>query len=632
DVFRWEAPDGTSVLAYIPYRYNDNLEPERLARELGEYKQKTGGLSHQLILYGVGDHGGGPTLEMLERWQEMQRVETFPAMRHTSPEAVLDRIPASRSELPTWRDELYLEYHRGTYTTHADMKRRNRSLEARLEAAEKLAVISGIPYPYGALEGAWKRVLFNQFHDILPGSGIRQIYEDAHAFYDQAEQLLDGSVARAIEALAEPKAGSLTVFNPLSAARGGRVELPALALGAVDAGPAHVEDEHGERHAVEADDGGRPFFLAPEVPGLGFRRFRVVAGRADVRSRELRAGRSWIENDRLRVTFSPSTGEIVGIYDKRARRDVLPASGRANRLQIFGDRPAVWDAWNISYTGEESVVRDVTLFRTEAGETAARAFIGRRFGASQFDQVIELRPGSPVIEIEHIVDWREEHRLAKLAFPVAVRADSAAFEIPYGVIRRSTSPRTPAERAKWEVSGQRWIDVSASDGSYGVSILNDGKYGYDVRGNVMRVTLLRAPMNPDSTADRGAHRFRIGIYPHVGSWEEARTPHIAAAFNAPLIAFPGAVRDDEPLAALDVDHVAITAIKRAEDDEESLVLRLVDVTGAGGPVRLRVKGGFGDTREADLLERPAQVPLSTEGGSILLSFRPWEIKTVIVRR
>lgn len=455
DVFRWEAPDGTWILTYIPYRYNDDLEPRRLVRELKEFKAKTGGLGHQLVLYGVGDHGGGPTLEMLERWQELRRVETFPAMRHTSPEAALERIRGASAEFPSWRDELYLEYHRGTYTTHGDVKKRNRGLEAKLEGAEKLAVVSGIPYPRAELEGAWKRVLFNQFHDILPGTSIPEVYADAHASYDEADQLLDGVIARATGALSIPGApGSFTVFNPLSAARGGRVEIPGAAVAQVAARPVHVVDEDGARYPVEEDERGGLFFSAPEVPGLGFRTFRLAPGRVPA-PRELRAGATWIENDVLRVTFSPATGEITSLYDKRARREVLERGGRGNRIQVFGDRPAVWDAWNIGYTGEEWTVREVALFRTEADPAAARAFLGRRFGASRFDQVLVLRPGSPVLEIEHVVDWREEHKLAKLAFPVAVRADSAAFEIPYGVIRRSTRPRTPAERAKWEVSGQR---------------------------------------------------------------------------------------------------------------------------------------------------------------------------------
>lgn len=637
DLFRWEAPDGTRVLAYAPLGFEPNVAPERLAWELREHSERNSGLSQAMTVYRAAEIGpdAHPLRDRLEAWEAIRRVETVPALVHASPDEALARIRASRSEFDTWRGALSSARDDDALSTRADVRKLNRDLEVKLETAEKLAVAADMPYPYATLESAWKQLLASQSHGILAGGSAPDVYDQVHERLDVAERMLDDVIARAGRALGLAAApGTFTVFNPVSSARGGRVEIPARALAELDAPATYVTDERGDHYTIETDEAGRPFLFAPEIPGLGFRTFRARAdaatGRAGAGQTVLDASSIHIENDVVSVGFSASTGEITSIFDKRNRREVLPAGARANQLQVFGSRPQMVGMGNPRRAVEPDSVRDVTRFATRADATAARAFVGRRFGQSQVEQTFVLRPGSPLLEIEHFVDWRDPRTLVKLAFPMAVSADSVTFEVPYGVVRRSTNPPLVGGIPS-DVLGQRWVDLSSPSQRYGVSILNDGKYEYDVHGNVIRVTLLRLPWNLEAMGARTVHRFRLAIFPHAGSWEDARTPQRAAELNTPLVSFYGAPMNPQPLASLDVDHVAITTVKRAEDDPGALVFRLVELIGRGASARLTVREPPTQAHEADLLERAADAPLPTDGADIFLSFRPWEIKTVIVR-
>jgi alpha-mannosidase len=615
NAFYWEGRDGTRVLTYNPYGYVHNLDPGRLVSERLEDRERTR-VNHQLVLYGVGDHGGGPTIEMLRRAEDLRRVPTFPAMVYDRPLAALEAVRSSESPpgYPVWQDELYLEYHRGTYTTQARAKWRNRRSEAMLQTAEALAAVASSPYPRDQLEHAWRLVLFNQFHDILPGSGIRVVYEDAEVFYDSAWAIIDSLTVASFRDLRSrmDTRGSrqpIVVFNPLGWSRGGSFSLPARA---------------GDSVRLSVSD----------VPAFGA---RVIWLPRDTMSKDERqlpvpsAGADWIENAYLRVKIDTLTGDVVRIFDKTNDREAIPEGGRANILQIFDDRPAQWDAWNIVITGDRWDVDDVRRAYGRADARQAEFHLERRWGNSTFRQTLMLGRAARYLDVLNEVDWREHRKLLKVAFELNVDADSATYEIPYGTIGRTGRPRTQAERAKFEVPGQRWADVSAS--GYGVSILNDSKYGWDYKGNVLRLSLLRSPIWPDSLADRGTHQFRFAVYPHAGDWRAAETVRRAAEYNVPLLAayeeaHPGTLGKLVSFASARPANVEITWLKRAEDSD-AWVLRLVEWHGVSSEAVIALACTVERVRRANLLEDGGET-LALGGKTLILPVRPYEIVTLLV--
>jgi alpha-mannosidase len=615
NAFYWEGRDGTRVLTYNPYGYVHDLDPSRLVSERLEDRERTGS-NHQLVLYGVGDHGGGPTIEMLRRAEDLRRVPTFPEMVYDRPLEALQAVRSSEPApgYPVWRDELYLEYHRGTYTTQARTKWRNRRSEAMLQTAEALATVASSPYPRDQLEHAWRLVLFNQFHDILPGSGIREVYEDAEIFYDSAWAIIDSVTLASFRDLRSrmDTRGSrqpIVVFNPLGWSRGGSFSLPAA-------------------------DGDSIRLSASDVPAFGA---RVIWLPRDTMSKDERqltapsAGSNWIENAYLRVEIDTLTGDVIRIFDKTNDREVIAPGGRANVLQIFDDRPAQWDAWNIVLWGERWDVSDLRRAYGRADARQAEYHLERRWGNSRFRQILVLGRGSRYLDVLNEVDWQEHRKLLKVAFTLNVDADSATYEIPYGTIGRTGRPRTQAERAKFEVPGQRWADVSA-DG-YGVSILNGSKYGWDYKGNLLRLSLLRSPIWPDSLADRGTHTFRFAVYPHAGDWREAGTVQRAAEYNVPLLAayedaHPGTLGKLVSFASARPANIEVTWLKRAED-ADAWVLRLVEWHGVSSEAVITVACPVERARRANLLEDERET-LAVGGKTLILPVRPYEIATLLV--
>jgi len=619
NAFIWEGRDGSRVFAYNPYGYTHDLVPANLIRERVEDRARTGN-HHQIVLYGVGDHGGGPTIEMLERAERLRRVPTFPVMRYAGPEEALPAVANDKpaAGFPVWRDEMYLEFHRGTYTTHAAMKRRNRESEVRLQTAEALATVDPAPYPHERIERAWRRVLFNEFHDILPGSGIDSVYLDANANYDSAWATLDTVTGSAFELLrarmdTRGRGTPVVVFNPLSWPRGGRVAV---------VGPA----------------GDSAWLVVDSVPPLGARVVHLPGGARPSSFGRLpapTAGTDWIENAFLRVEIDTLTGAVTRIRDKRNGREVLAPGGRANVLQVLDDRPAQWDAWDIMPNPETWDVTAVRRHGSAADADAARFTLERTWGNSSFRQTLVLRRDAPYLDVENDVDWHERRKLLKVGFALAVAPDSATYEIPYGTIGRSGRPRTQAERAKYEVPGQRWADVSAE--AYGVAILNDSKDGWDYKAgsgsSVLRLSLLKAPIWPDSTADRGRHHFRFAVYPHAGDWRAAGIDRRAAEYNVPLLAatersHTGPLGRAVSFAGVEPANVQLTWLKRAEDGDR-WVLRLVEWHGRATEATVTLRCAGARAWRANLLE-DAGAPVAVAAGRIRIPLRPFEITTLLV--
>lgn len=677
NLFWWEGRDGTRILTYIPYGYTHQLQPSALAEEWKASRDSTAG-RHMLVLYGVGDHGGGPTMEMLDRARELARIPTFPPLRGTLPEQALDRMAASAADAPVIDDELYLEYHRGVYTSQAEMKAWNRRMEALLGATEVAAAHAAAVapaeawynYPRGALTEAWEKTLFNQFHDLLPGSGIGPIYVDALADYHEAARLADMALTRAgamigasLDTRSPVEGGRpYVVLNPSGHARGGEVKIPWTG---------------GAARVVDASGGALPSTLradtlrtiVPAVPASGA---VVLFAAADVAADEAGLGGGAgetpgaatvpgagggvpvasgpssgsspgpadvvvLQNGLLRVEVDRATGELARLVDLASGREVLQPGGGGNRLETREDRPLQWDAWNIDDTDDpwEPVADSVRV--GEPGRDGLGRFVQvvRADRHGRFVQRLTLPDGARRLEVETRALWRADHRLLKASFPLTVSADSVWAEIPYGAIARPSVARSRQDSARYELPMQRWID--ASDGSWGVSFVNDGKHGYDVLGDTVRLTLLKAPKWPDPYADMGTQVFRYDLVVHDGDWRSGATEAAAEALDQPLRAVALEAHEGEGrargFATVSGAGVQLGALKVSEDDADTWVVRLVERHGAATTATLELPWPF-SWRSADLLERPDPEGswAGSRGARASIPLGPWEIATVLVRR
>ncbi|HEV8385362.1 MAG TPA: glycoside hydrolase family 38 C-terminal domain-containing protein, partial [Candidatus Acidoferrales bacterium] len=661
-LFWWEAPDGSRVLTYFPHDYVNPIEPVSMARDLAEQlpKSKSPELMH---LYGIGDHGGGPTREMLDvarRWQSPNAL--YPRLRFSTAQSFFDDVSKKLDTLtvPVWKSELYLEYHRGTYTTQAKTKQNNRRNEALMLNAEKFSALASLfnrPYPQTELNDDWRKVLFNQFHDILPGSGIAPVYVDAAR--DQAEvRRSAGAILTAamneIAAYIDTSGDGvpIVVFNPLTWPHTEIVEAEIQKPGG--RGAAEIRDADGRRVVGEVswkDISTSRFkaeFLAKDVPPLGYKLYRVFFSQDPNRPvprdvvesglpvQKMIGDRGLLENEFLRVRVDFKTGCIASIFDKRANREMLAPGACGNLLQAFVDKPKDWDAWNIDANFEDQKW-DLIEEQPEAQRYGAIGLgkslwrITKHFRSSVIVQDIVIYAGVPRLDIFTTVDWNEEHILLKAAFPVAAKSDFATFEIPYGSIQRPTTRNTPTEKAMFEVPALRWADLSDANG--GISLLNDSKYGYDAKDNVLRLSLLRSPKWPDKNADMGHHEFTYSIYPHAGSWREAGTVRRGYELNYPLLAIvaqahAGALPAAHSFVSLEPANVVLTAIKKAEDDD-GWIIRFYESAGRETQVTLHLPPGASRAVETNLMEKE-ETPLKVNGNSVVIPTRPYEIKTVKV--
>lgn len=653
--FWWEGCDGSKVLTYFPPTgYVGRLRAENIARGLKEFEKNTG---HRdvFILYGLGNHGGGPNREMLDRAKGYEKQKIFPDIKHSSFSQYLEEMrKKDLASLPVWKEELYLEYHRGTYTTQAETKRFNRKSDVLLSDTEKissLAFLFGKDYNQKILNKAWEKVLMNQFHDILPGSSINPVYKDAKESYLEAHKMAKKELMEGLKYIA-PKINTskggegipLLVFNSLSWERDGvvRVTLPEKLQGV-----AKVVSDEGEEipsQVLKSEKGEILCFIANGVPSVGYRIYQIQEGKGDVHSTSLKVDETTLENRFFRITLHPKSGNTISIFDKLAKREVLAPSAQGNQLQLMEDIPAQWDAWNIGYTGRRweldkaqsieitqngPVMASLKVKKNYLGLSKAKREPTTDFPSSFFSQEIILYEDIPRIDIKMNVDWWEDHVLLKVAFPVDVENDNATYEIPYAFVKRPTARNTDWEKARFEVPAIRWADLS--DENYGVSLLNESKYGYDIKGNVMRLTLLRSPLWPDPMADRGKHQFSYSLYPHRGSWREADTVQRGYEFNCPLLVFftdshEGELPTSHSFFRASPSNIVLAAIKKAED-RESLVLRLYESEGEETDALVEFFRKPKKIYELDLMEnRLNSVPFGKN--SLSLKFGKSEIKTL----
>ena len=583
NTFWWEGLDGSRVLTVVPPgHFIGMVDPDHVLAQWNDYSDKTT-IGDSLYCYGWGDGGGGVDVEMLEL---ARRYADFPGLPQLAPGLAIDyfervQAKAPGAALPVWRDDLYLETHRGTFTTKGRLKKLNRRAEFLFRQAELLASWAWLEtgkYPDQDLKAGWQKLLTSQFHDSLPGTHVHEAYLELLAEFEQIFAIGQEVTRAAFEDLqsASDATGPLLhLFNPFGHVRAGVEKLPlALAEGEalLDAAGAVVPTQAVQ----DLDD--TPATLA-ELPAIGptaFRSFQVRPAARGAEQTTLGVGADCLENEYLRAQFNPQ-GELIALLDKRAGRQVIAPGQRGNRFQMYEDIPGKYDAWDIvaNYQQRELPLPDESsLLVDESGPLRAALRLERSFGTSRLVQRISLRKGDPLLYFETFVRWQERQKLLKVGFPLDVHALQATFDIAFGSQQRPTHRNTTYEAARFEIPAHLWADLSET--GYGVALLNDCKYGHEVVESLLRLTLLKGSISPDPTADMEDHTFTYALYPHSGDWREAQVMQRALDLNEPLTCFEGGVTfPARSFVQLDAANVTLEAVKRAEDGD-GLIIRLVE--------------------------------------------------------
>lgn len=622
DTFMWRGIDSTEIFTHFltaqrtdkfnrkdcNTTYNAMLEPTQVKGAWNRYQQKH--INNEVILtFGHGDGGGGPTQGHLETHDRLRHG--IPSMPQTKIEFAgdfLERVKQrteNHPKMPRWTGELYLEFHRGTYTSNAINKRFNRKCEFLYQNTELFSEINRLlnkkAYPQEKINEGWECILLNQFHDIIPGSSIAQVYEESTRQYkaitETGNNLL--TAAQADIAANISTEGGIAVFNPLSFNHSG------------------VVDVDGEKLYVT------------DIPAKGW---KVVKGNESKGC--VAVSDKKLENDFFTVEFADDY-TISRIYDKRVDREVLKAGERANVIEAYEDFPREYDAWEISvyYKEKRWEIDDVSAVEI-VDEGVRKGFkITRNFLNSVIEQKVWLYADTDKIDFDTTADWHQEHILVKAAFPVEINADKATFEIQFGSVERPTHSNTSWDAAKFEVCAHKYADISECD--YGVSILNDCKYGHDIHDGVIRLTLLKCATHPSPVADKGFHEFVYSLRPHAGSFRSAGTVEMAYDLNNPMTAVrlgkqEGTLPESYSFVSVSDECVVIDTVKKAEDSEETVV-RMYEswnkrVNGA------KLTFGF-DVKSAvlcDLMENEIE-QLNVENNTVTLNIKPFEIVTVKVK-
>ncbi|PZU93194.1 MAG: alpha-mannosidase [Pseudanabaena sp.] len=612
-IFWWEGVDGSRIFTYFSNEIGQGLEPSAIAKYLAKQEEKHN-IKETLWLYGVGDHGGGPTADMLDMGRKWAKSELFFKMEPSTLESFLINLKrkqdfdSTAQPLPIWRDELYLEFHRGTFTTKADQKRQNRQLEVLLGNAEKYSAIASlvanIPYPQKQLESAWQGLLLNQFHDILTGTSIPEVFVDSNHTWAEVREICDRLLN-----VETDESNKLQAWNFLNWERSQLVELADNSL-------CWLEN----------------------VPSFGFVEITpTVTQCKEPVSITSDQNNYYLDNKFLRVEISRDSGAIAQIFDKRSQQKIM---GSASELQFFEDKGQYWDAWNIDPDYETKQLESTTLesitIREDLGLRSSLVVVSR-FRNSTFTQEIQLNAFEAFVTIKNWVNWQEDYTLVKVAFPINWRSPFATYEIPMGTIQRSTLAETPEAKAKWEVPAQYWADI-ASD-QIGMAVLNDSKYGYDAKPDCLRLTLLRSPHWPAPSSDRGFHEFTYRLVPHQGDWRKANIVQLAQELNNPLALkrslipalVKSGIQESQSLLQVSASNVIISAFKRSQDGA-GWVMRFYEAYGQETEVIFKICADILTIKsvcECNLLEISENL-LQVATNSFVSAFQPYEIKTFYI--
>ncbi len=619
DRFMWEGIDGTEIYTNFittqdykgqdPTRYTTyvgHMSPTHVKGTWNRFSQKEYG-NRTMTTYGWGDGGGGPTKDMLETQRRLSKgLPGMPVTEMTTLREYLDKTKVDfdaacikTKRVPKWVGELYLEFHRGTYTSIAKVKRSNRKSELGLQKAEALSYTDlyfGGDYDAEGIYDKWTKVLHNQFHDIIPGSSIKEVYDGTDKDYAEIEGYINSVSAEKLERIAEGVSEEgILVYNPSGFPRRGEVEL-----------------------------NGKTVELRDTVPAFGWTVVKEVKSDNEVEINGLTA-----ENKYYRITLDEA-GRITELYDKTAGRQVIKEGERANELQAFEDYPRQYDNWEITdYYKEKMYILDTPADIVTVTDGSRKGFkISRRYMDSAISQNLWLYTDCPRIDFETDIDWHQHHQILKAAFPLDVHTNAATYDIQFGHTSRPTHANTSWDKAKFETCGHKWVDMS--ENGYGVALLNDCKYGHSAEGSTLKLTILKCGTYPNPEADQGKHILTYSLLPHLGDFRTAGVINEAYALNQPLTALEtkagGNLPDTFSLVSCNKENLIIETVKKAEDDD-SMIVRMYEAFDSRGEVTVTVADGFKEAYFCDLLENELE-KLDLSGNTLTLPYKNFEIITL----
>lgn len=637
DTMMWRGIDGSEIFTHLITTlgvgqseadffttYNGMLHPDAILGGWHRYQNKD--INNDiLIAFGYGDGGGGPTREMLETSKRMEKgIRGIPKVRQEFAgnyfEELEERVEGNKS-LPVWEGELYFEYHRGTYTSMGRNKRSNRRCEQLLMDAELLEVLTGTSEKE-EMDKIWRTVLLNQFHDILPGSSIAEVYEVTKKEYAEIESRLAEMIAEKLNLLMDGGQDKISVFNTLGFDRNDVVSLG-------DCHAAALTDESGKIYPVQETAQGAVAYIT-DIPAKGGKTLQLLDTVKEEASR-IQITENGIETPFYRISIDEN-GLFTSIYDKECDREVLKAGEKGNLLRMYEDKPMHYDCWDIDmYYSEKywDAEKADKIQWTEEGPVRATLEIQRTISNSVIKQEIHFYADSRRIDFSTWVDWKEHQHLLKVHFPVNIHSDEATFEVQFGNLKRKIHGNTSWDEARFESCGQKWMDIS--EGHYGVSLLNDCKYGYSAKDSNIALTLIKSGIDPNKTADQEEHVFTYALYPHKEMWSAAGTVQEAYKLNQPAYATKGELKNtDKSFISTDKDNIIIETVKPAENGD-GMIVRLYDCENSLTKATLTFAEGMLESVEECNLMEEKEADIEACGNSFTVSVKPYEIKTYRVR-
>lgn len=652
DTFWWKGLDGSEVLTHFITTtepeapnttrfatYNGRLIPESVQGVWRNYREKR--LNRELLIsYGYGDGGGGVNRDMLECRRRLDKIPGLPSVKTTKAgdyfRRLQETVRKTKEPMATWDGEMYLELHRGTYTSQSYNKKMNRRMEELYRRAEWLTAMAAVKAGdlskarQEALTEGWKIVLTHQFHDIIPGSSIHEVYEDSKVNYEKVQRIAEEVIGDFYIESIEPHKDVISVINEMAEARSGMVWVP-------DIRGRKICTRDGEVLSTQEESDGTWIYLE-HVPAMGTVHLLIKEGAADGTENEQKCAdvlQTESENWKLETPYYEiilnSYGQIAGLYDKENDCQVLAGDACGNMLQLFEDKPMAFDAWDIDmyyYQKKEELTNLVRRTLVENGPLRTVIRQEWQFHKSYITQDMILYAKDRRIDFKTHVNWQETQKLLKVAFQVDIRSTYATYEVQYGNVRRPNNSNTSWERARFESVAHRWVDLS--EHGYGVSLLNDCKYGHDVHDNVIRLSLLKSAIYPDYAADKGEHDFTYALLPHKGDFVEGGTVKEAFDLNQPMMAVKGQLnlpgQGEKGTLQLDGAFVEMDALKKSEDGKY-LVLRFHEYAGEKGKVTVDAGFEVKAFAESDLMERPIE---AFRKGNMQFHIRPYEIKTILL--
>lgn len=637
DTMMWRGIDGSEIFTHLITTlgvgqseadffttYNGMLHPDAILGGWHRYQNKD--INNDiLIAFGYGDGGGGPTREMLETSKRMEKgIRGIPKVRQEFAgnyfEELEERVEGNKS-LPVWEGELYFEYHRGTYTSMGRNKRSNRRCEQLLMDAELLEVLTGTS-DKEEMDKIWRTVLLNQFHDILPGSSIAEVYEVTKKEYAEIESRLAEMIAEKLNLLMDGGQDKISVFNTLGFDRNDVVSLG-------DCHVAALTDESGKIYPVQETAQGAVAYIT-DIPAKGGKTLQLLDTVKEEASR-IQITENGIETPFYRISIDEN-GLFTSIYDKECDREVLKAGEKGNLLRMYEDKPMHYDCWDIDmYYSEKywDAEKADKIQWTEEGPVRATLEIQRTISNSVIKQKIHFYADSRRIDFSTWVDWKEHQHLLKVHFPVNIHSDEATFEVQFGNLKRKIHGNTSWDEARFESCGQKWMDIS--EGHYGVSLLNDCKYGYSAKDSNIALTLIKSGIEPNKTADQEEHVFTYALYPHKEMWSAAGTVQEAYKLNQPAYATKGELKNTgKSFISTDKDNIIIETVKPAENGD-GIIVRLYDCENSLTKATLNFAEGMLESVEECNLMEEKEADIEACGNSFTVSVKPYEIKTYRVR-